>query len=293
MADAVVVFSGWNSSSQAWGAGTWGNDVAFSASATGAVGTVTVSGASSVPSITGVAGTGQVGSASTVVGTGVNVGVTGIAATGGVGSTTVQGNSSVTALATLPTTSFAVTVVSTASGNRYAIDGSTQATVTMTEGQTYKFDQSNSSNNGHPLRLSITPNGSHAGGSAYTTGVTVNGTPGQAGAYTQIVVAVGAPTLYYYCTQHSNMGGTANTQAGIVGVGATPGQATAVTDQIIPVVPSGLSSTALVNTATIVCECDANVNVTGVSGLGQVSRVTVWGRIIPDTNPNIWTEIAA
>ena len=262
MADAVVVFSGWNSSSQAWGAGTWGNDVAFSASATGAVGTVTVSGASSVPSITGVAGTGQVGSASTVVGTGVNVGVTGIAATGGVGSTTVQGNSSVTALATLPTTSFAVTVVSTASGNRYAIDGSTQATVTMTEGQTYKFDQSNSSNNG------------------------------QAGAYTQIVVAVGAPTLYYYCTQHSNMGGTANTQAGIVGVGATPGQATAVTDQIIPVVPSGLSSTALVNTATIVCECDANVNVTGVSAIGGTSSVLLWSKIIPPEN-TIWTEIAA
>ena len=37
------------------------------------------------------------------------------------------------------------------------------------------------------------------------------GVPGNAGAYTQIVVAIGAPTLYYYCTAHSGMGGTANT----------------------------------------------------------------------------------
>ena len=28
---------------------------------------------------------------------------------------------------------------------------------------------------------------------------------------TQITVASGAPTLYYYCTNHSGMGGTANT----------------------------------------------------------------------------------
>ena len=49
------------------------------------------------------------------------------------------------------------------------------------------------------------------GGAEYTTGVTTNGTPGSAGAYTQITVAVGAPTLYYYCTNHSGMGGQANT----------------------------------------------------------------------------------
>ena len=51
----------------------------------------------------------------------------------------------------------------------------------------------------------------HGGGSEYTTGVTTNGTPGSTGAYTQITVASGAATLYYYCTSHSGMGGTANT----------------------------------------------------------------------------------
>ena len=109
------------------------------------------------------------------------------------------------------TTSIAVTVVSSG-GNKYALDGVTQDTVTLIEGATYKFDQSDSSNSGHPLRFSTTSNGTHGGGSEYTTGVTTVGTPGSSGAYTQITVAVGAPTLYYYCSSHSGMGGTANTQ---------------------------------------------------------------------------------
>ena len=53
--------------------------------------------------------------------------------------------------------------------------------------------------------------------SEYTTGVTTNGTPGSAGAYTQIAVASGAPTLYYYCSNHSGMGGTANTPSFVTG----------------------------------------------------------------------------
>ena len=109
------------------------------------------------------------------------------------------------------TRTFTVTVVSTGSGNKYVIDGTQQATVELVEGGTFRFDQSDSSNSGHPLRLSTTSNGTHAGGSQYTTGVTTNGTPGSSGAYTQIEVASGAPTLYYYCSVHSAMGGQANT----------------------------------------------------------------------------------
>jgi len=107
-------------------------------------------------------------------------------------------------------TTFTVTVQNV-SGNKYFIDGVQQQTLNLLEGFTYKFDQSDSSNSSHPLRFSTTSGGSHGGGSEYTTGVTTSGTPGSAGAYTQIVVASGAPVLYYYCTAHSGMGGTANT----------------------------------------------------------------------------------
>ena len=96
-----------------------------------------------------------------------------------------------------------VTVV----GGVFVIDGVSQDTLDLYEGNTYVFNYPS----GHPFKFSTTSNGSHGGGSEYTTGVTTNGTQGQAGAYVQIVVAASAPTLYYYCSSHSGMGGTANT----------------------------------------------------------------------------------
>jgi len=106
-----------------------------------------------------------------------------------------------------------VTVVRNAAdtANIYAIDGVPQPTLELAEGNTYRFDQSDGSNDSHRLKFSETSDGTHAGGTAYTTGVTVVGTSGTAGAYTEITVASGAPTLYYYCINHSGMGGQANT----------------------------------------------------------------------------------
>ena len=112
------------------------------------------------------------------------------------------------------TRTFTVTVVSTDSGNKYFIDGVQQPTINIAEGGTYRFDVSDSSMGAHPFKLSTTSNGTHSGGSEYTTGVTTSGTTGQSGAYVQIVVAASAPTLYYYCQYHSGMGGQANTPEG-------------------------------------------------------------------------------
>ena len=111
-----------------------------------------------------------------------------------------------------PKKTYIVKVVSDG-GNKYRFDdfGTNAVTLELSEGGTFIFDQSDSSNNGHPLRFSTTSNGTHAGGSIYTTGVVVSGTPGQAGAKTTITVAASAPTLYYFCTVHSGMGGQANT----------------------------------------------------------------------------------
>ena len=107
------------------------------------------------------------------------------------------------------TRTFTVTVVSTGGGNKYFIDGVQTPTLELVEGATFRFDQSDSSNGTHPLRFATAADAS--GGTQYTTNVTTNGTPGSSGAYTQIEVASSAPTLYYYCTAHSGMGGQANT----------------------------------------------------------------------------------
>ncbi len=107
-----------------------------------------------------------------------------------------------------------VTVVSSG-GNKFAMDGTAQQTVSLSKGITYRFDNSDSSNSGHPLAFSTTSNGSHGGGSAFTTGITTVGTAGNTGAYVEVTLEQDAPaTLYYYCTNHSGMGGTVKTAYG-------------------------------------------------------------------------------
>ncbi len=107
------------------------------------------------------------------------------------------------------------TKVVTVSGGKFLIDGVSQDTLTLKEGSTYTFDQEDASTANHPLRFSTTVDGIHGtDGVEYTSGVTYSGTPGVTpGAYVRIVVPTGAPTLHYYCANHSGMGGTANTSA--------------------------------------------------------------------------------
>jgi hypothetical protein len=80
--------------------------------------------------------------------------------------------------------------------------GGSDAATANTE-YVYKFDQSDSSNSGHPLVFYLDA----AKATAYTTGVTTSGTPGSSGAYTQIAVDSETPKiLYYQCSSHAYMG---------------------------------------------------------------------------------------
>jgi hypothetical protein len=112
---------------------------------------------------------------------------------------------------TAPAITYTVKVVSD-SGNKYRFDdfGTSAVTLDLQEGGTYTFDQSDSSNSGHPLRFYTA---SDKSGGEYTTGVTTTGTAGSSGAKTVITVAASAPTLYYQCSNHAGMGGQANTNS--------------------------------------------------------------------------------
>ena len=89
------------------------------------------------------------------------------------------------------------------SSSGYKIDGSFSPTLILAPGNTYKFDQGDSSNSGHPLLFYY----ESAKTTAYSTGVTTSGTPGSSGAYTQIVVSDSTPlVLHYQCSSHGLMG---------------------------------------------------------------------------------------
>lgn len=94
-------------------------------------------------------------------------------------------------------------------GNKYFVNGTASPDITLEAGKTYRFLQSDNSNATHPMRLSTTENGTHGGGGAIVDGVEYVGVAGSNGAYLQYTVPSNATsqTLYYYCVNHSGMGG--------------------------------------------------------------------------------------
>ena len=118
------------------------------------------------------------------------------------------------------TQNYKVKIVAYEGANYFELNSVRAPIITLYEGNTYYFDLSDSSlynvisSANHQLRFSETPDGTHGGGTAYTSGVTTSSASikvGTTGAYIQIIVPTGSPTLYYYCVNHSGMGNTAYT----------------------------------------------------------------------------------
>jgi hypothetical protein len=108
--------------------------------------------------------------------------------------------------------------ISTASTTTYT------PSITINEGSSAIFNLSDNTVSSHPFYLSTTSDGSHNSGSVYTSGVTfkINGSSVSQSAYAsgyssattralEITVAIGAPTLYYYCSSHPGMGNSIST----------------------------------------------------------------------------------
>ena len=117
------------------------------------------------------------------------------------------------------------------SSSKYRVQGIASPELEVVRGATYVFQQLATSNNGHPFSISTTANGTHGGGTAYSTGMTFNYGPptataeftGTSTTYTdwttnhathngaprtiEWTVPSDAPDMMYtYCSIHSGMG---------------------------------------------------------------------------------------
>ena len=176
-----------------------------------------------------------------------------------------------------PYATIAVTVVNSG-GNKYALDGTVQQLGLLAPSITYRFDQSDSSNSGHPLLLSTTSDGTHGGGSAFSTGVTAVGTPGSAGAYTQVKLEQDAPdTLYYYCSSHSGMGGEIDSKATVSSLSDLSVTATASELNIMDGVTATTAEINYVDgvTSAIQTQIDTKAAIAGPTFTGTLAAPTI------------------
>ena len=94
--------------------------------------------------------------------------------------------------------SVSVSVEYDGSANAYVVNGIRRKRLELESGVTYDFGYPS----GHPVRFSTTSDGGHNSGSMYETGVVYGSL------HTSITVSDSTPTtLYYYCINHSGMGG--------------------------------------------------------------------------------------
>ena len=246
-----------------------------------------------------------------------HIDVTGQQLTSGVGSVTIDAQQvqQVTGfentLSSQPAVvNYTVTVVNYGSGNVFVLNGSANPAISMFRATKYVFDQSDGTNNNHPLRFK------DASGASYTDGVVVTGTPGQAGAKVEFTVPASAPnSLRYYCSVHGNaMGNTITvnnyiTISGVAVANTTGQELTLTSPSIEPVIAKIFTATGnqitlsqgsveiTINQSRLVDGFLLNAN------LGEVSVFSGWNDVtVPDignwvnTDPgsgSTWSNINA
>lgn len=124
------------------------------------------------------------------------------------------------------TAELVVTMINPGSGNLLYIDGDYQPIINLTQGFTYEFNQDAATNSGHPLEIGEVLDGA----TPYATGIQYYGsasantlTPvdqddyvtnsatysgGSGTARVRLRITQNTPALYYYCSNHSGMGGS-------------------------------------------------------------------------------------
>jgi hypothetical protein len=107
-------------------------------------------------------------------------------------------------------------------GKKFYINNVVAPSLDLIEGNTYRFEQSDPSNENYEIKFSLSGDGNHnpsVPGVEYTTNVIKAGIPGQLGAYTEITIPEGVATLNYYNEVTSEMGNRlfTKTSAGLNG----------------------------------------------------------------------------
>jgi hypothetical protein len=170
-----------------------------------------------------VTGISSLGLGVTVAGYGVTttqLNVSGVSSVSGVSTAALFGGyAALSAPASAETKNFAVTVAAKTSNNRYSggssnayyIDGIEAPFLTLTPGRTYRFTLSSSDMSSHPFRFYLEADKT----TAYTTDVTSTST------YTEIIVTDTTPTvLHYQCSSHAYMGNSVQTNSNTIVVSA-------------------------------------------------------------------------